>query len=420
MVTNQRETFLAPPRRSHSEKVLLHAASRFSVNNPFADPAEISRQFRTFLKIEDQRLKMAHRCGAPGVETASARCSVLDVIVKRAYGVATLLGEVGGSSIEAQTGCAVVALGGYGRGELAPYSDLDILFLHLNHRALQTRRLVEPILRILWDAGLTVGHSIRSVNDCMAAARADPHLQTALVSTRLLAGNDKIYQSLLETLEKDRRRRADIFISAIKRERDARYAKFGAVVCLQEPNVKESAGGIRDLHTALWAAYARYGCQTLEELRSRDLISAAEEKVAARAANFLWRVRYAAHLSTRRKTERLSLDLQTTLAREFGYKSGAHLLASEKFMRDYYHHARELNLFSEMLLARASARRWKGKAVRLPLLSPKRTPPVRGGVGPPHTPNPPPFWQLDANAKELQLQTALPALLMLQRRRHDA
>ncbi len=372
MVTNQRETFLAPPRRSHSEKVLLHAASRFSVNNPFADPAEISRQFRTFLKIEDQRLKMAHRRGAPGVETASARCSVLDVIVKRAYGVATLLGEVGGSSIEAQTGCAVVALGGYGRGELAPYSDLDILFLHLNHRALQTRRLVEPILRILWDAGLTVGHSIRSVNDCMAAARADPHLQTALVSTRLLAGNDKIYQSLLETLEKDRRRRADIFITAIKRERDARYAKFGAVVCLQEPNIKESAGGIRDLHTALWAAYARYGCQTLEELRSRDLISAAEEKVAARAANFLWRVRYAAHLSTRRKTERLSLDLQTTLAREFGYKSGAHLLASEKFMRDYYHHARELNLFSEMLLARASelemkpSRRWGRKLLRTP------------------------------------------------------
>jgi len=372
MVTNQRETFVAPPRPSHSEKVLLHAASRFSVNNPFADPAEISRQFRAFLKIEDQRLKMVHRRGAPGIETAAARCSVLDVIVKRAYGVATLLGEVGGSSKEAQTGCAVVALGGYGRGELAPYSDLDILFLHLNHRALQTRRLVEPILRLLWDAGLTVGHSIRSVNDCITAARADPHLQTALVSTRLLTGNDKIYHSLLETFEKDRRKRADIFITAIKRERDARYAKFGAVVCLQEPNVKESAGGIRDLHTALWAAYARYGCQTLGELRARNLISAAEEKVAGRAANFLWRVRYAAHLSTRRKTEHLSLDLQTTLAREFGYNSGANLLASEKFMRDYYHHARELHLFSEMLLARASevemkpSRRWGRKLLRTP------------------------------------------------------
>ena len=372
MVTNQRETFLAPPKRSHSEKVLLHAASRFSVNNPLADPAQISRQFRAFLKIEDQRLKMAHRRGAPGVETAAARSSVLDLVVKRAYGVATMLGEVGGTTQEAQNGCAVVALGGYGRGELAPYSDLDILFLHLNHRAMQTRRLVEPILRLLWDAGLTIGHSVRSVNDCMVAARDDPHLQTALVSTRLLAGNVQIYDSLLEALEKERRKRADTFIAAIKRERDARYVKFGAAVCLQEPNVKESAGGIRDLHTALWAAYARFGCKTLEELSARDLISAAEEKIAARAADFLWRVRYAAHVSTRRKTERLALDLQTILAREFGYKSSSHLLASERFMRDYYHHARELNLFSETLLARASepetkpARRWGRKVQRSP------------------------------------------------------
>ena len=364
MVTYQRETLLAPRKRSHSEKVLLHAASRFSLNTRLADPVQISREFRTFLKVEDQRLKMAHRCGAPGVETATARSSVLDVVVKRAHGVAMLLGEVGASSHEAQTGCAVVALGGYGRGELAPYSDLDILFLHLNHRALQTRRLAEPILRLLWDSGVTVGHSIRSVNDCITSARADAHLQTALVSTRLLAGNTAIYDSLLEALEKERRKRADTFITTIKRERDARYAKFGAAVCLQEPNIKESAGGIRDLHTALWVAYARYGCQTLEELRARDLISAAEASVAARAANFLWRVRYAAHLSTRRKTERLALDLQTTLARDFGYKSGACLLASENFMRDYYHNARELHLFSETLLARASdpeakpSRRW--------------------------------------------------------------
>src|SRR5882724_46068 len=187
MVTYQRETLLAPRKRSHSEKVLLHAASRFSLNTRLADPVQISRQFRTFLKVEDQRLKMAHRCGAPGVETAAARSSVLDLVVQRAYRAATLLLEVPGSSHETSSACAMVALGGYGRGELAPYSDLDLLFLHSKHRALQTRRLVEPILRMLWDAGLTVGQSMRAVGDCMAAARADPHLQTALVSTRLLA-----------------------------------------------------------------------------------------------------------------------------------------------------------------------------------------------------------------------------------------
>ncbi len=333
------------------------------MGRPLGDAQSISRELKAFLKIEDQRLKIAHRCGAPGSQTAAARSSVLDLVVERAYQAATLLGDVDGSLDKTQHMCAVVALGGYGRGELAPYSDLDIVFLHPNPRALQTRRLVEQILRLLWDAGLTVGPSFRSVTDCVAAAHADPHLQTALVSTRLLAGNSSVYDSLLQALEKDRRKRGDAYIAAILRERAARYAKFGAAVCLQEPNVKESPGGIRDLHTALWVGYTRYGCRTLDELRDHDVISEAERKTAARAANFLWRVRYAAHLSTRRKTERLALDLQTTLAREFGYKQSAYLLASEKFMRDYYHHARELNLFSETVLARASeserkASRW--------------------------------------------------------------
>ena len=376
MVTNHIETPSVPRWRTQGEKARLHAAERFSLNRPVADPAAISRELKTFLKIEDQRLKMAHRCGAPGIQTAAARSSVLDLVVKRAYQAANLLGELPGEintpSGKSQNQFDVVALGGYGRGELAPYSDLDILFLYPNHRALQTRRLVEQILRLLWDAGLTIGPSFRSVGDCVTAAHADPHLQTALVSTRLLAGNGSVYDSLLQALEKDRRKRGDSYIAAIMRERAARYAKFGAAVCLQEPNVKESPGGIRDLHTALWVGYTRHGCRTLEELRDHEVISEAERKTAARAANFLWRVRYAAHLSTRRKTERLALDLQTTLAREFGYKQSAYQLASEKFMRDYYHHARELNLFSETVLARVSesekkaSRKWGRRVPRTP------------------------------------------------------
>ena len=219
---------------------MLHAAERFAVNRHLADAPALSREFKTFVKIEDQRLKIALRCGASGMQTAAARSSVLDLVVERAYQAAMLLGDIDNSGDKAQHLCAVVALGGYGRGELAPYSDLDILFLYPNHRALQTRRLVEQILRLLWDAGLTVGPSFRTITDCVAAAHADPHLQTALVSTRLLAGNGSIYDSLLQVLEKDRRKRAEAYVSAILRERAARYAKFGSAVCLQEPNVKES------------------------------------------------------------------------------------------------------------------------------------------------------------------------------------
>ncbi|HKC66432.1 MAG TPA: [protein-PII] uridylyltransferase, partial [Pyrinomonadaceae bacterium] len=191
--------------------------------------------------------------------------------------------------------------------------------------------------------------------------------QTSLVNTRLLAGNVALYDSLLSALEKERGKRADSLISAIRIGRDARYAKFSADIFLQEPNVKDGAGGLRDFHTALWMAHARYGCRSMEELRARDLISEHKQKAIMRAYDFLWRVRYVTHLLTRRKTERIALDLQPSLAEEFGYRTGSYMLASEKFMRDYYAHARELHLFSREIDARASEaeRKWT-RRLRLP------------------------------------------------------
>jgi [protein-PII] uridylyltransferase len=354
MATVQTETQFTHLKRTYRDKVLAHAATRLLRNKPPSEPFDISGLLRTFLKIEDQRLKTALRFGASGCQTAAARSFVLDLAVESAYCEATRLCEVGGYIAGAENDCALVALGGYGRGELAPYSDLDILFLHSGHRATQVRQIIEQVLRLLWDAKLTVGHSFHTISECVATARRDPHLQTALISMRLLAGNGALYNSLLTALEKERRKRGDSFIAAIRNEHDVRQVKFSSNVCLQEPNVKDGAGGLRDLHTALWTAYARYGCRTLEELRARDIISESEQQEAASAYDFLWRVRHALHLLTRRKTERLALDLQPTLAQEFGYKPSSYLLASEKFMRDYYHHARTLHHFSENLYMRAS------------------------------------------------------------------
>jgi [protein-PII] uridylyltransferase len=355
MATIQAATPPIQLKRAYRERVLAHAATRFLRNKPPAEPFDISALFRTFLKLEDRRLKTALRFGTGACQTAAARSFVLDLVVESAYCEATRLIEVGGFLLGAKSDCAIVALGGYGRSELAPYSDLDLLFLHTGSRSSVMRQLVEQVLRLLWDAGITVGHSFRDPAECVAAARSDPHLQTALFSTRLLAGNGALYNSLQEALEKERRKRGDYLIAAIRQARDLRYSKFSPDVCLQEPNVKENAGGIRDLHTALWAAYARYGCRTLEELCERGIISENERRVAGRAYEFLWRVRYHLHFLTRRKTERLSLDLQPALAREFGYQPGAYLLASERFMRDYYSHARRLHHFSRSLCARASA-----------------------------------------------------------------
>src|SRR5919198_285367 len=360
MVISEAEFSHARTGRTHRNKVLAHAATRLAACERLTGAAEVSGLFRAFLKTEERRLKIALRLGASGCQTAAARSFVLDLVADAAFRAGVLDGE-GGGGVEA---CAMVAVGGYGRAELTPFSDLDLLFLHAGRRAARARQLVERVLRLLWDAGLTIGHSFRTVSEAVSAARTDPHFQTSLLSTRLLAGNGALLDSLGAALERERRRHADYFLAALRYERDERYAKFGASVCLQEPNVKESAGGLRDMHAALWTAHVRGGCRTLVELRERGLVSEAEEKSAQRAYDFLWRVRHAAHFLTGRKTDRLALDLQPALAEEFGYESEPHLLASEKFMRDYYRRARELHLFSESLIARACepsgrAPRWR-------------------------------------------------------------
>jgi nitrogen regulatory protein PII len=363
MVISEAEIPQGRAARTHRGKVLAHAAPRLVACERLAGGPEIAELFRAFLKVEERRLRIGLRLGATGCQTAAARSFILDLIADSAFRAATRPVEGAESPAASVDGYAMVAVGGYGRGELAPFSDLDILFLHTGRRAAQARRLVEGVLRLLWDAGLTVGHSFRTVAESVAAAREGPHLMTSLLSTRLLAGNRGLLDSLCTALERDRRKHADEFLSMLRCVWDERHAKFGASVCLQEPNVKESAGGLRDLQAALWAAQVKTGCRTLEELCAGDRITRPEPRGAERAHDFLWRVRHAAHLLTGRKTDRLAPDLQPALAEEFGYESGSHLLASERFMRDYYRRARELHHFAESLLSRVHepagpARRW--------------------------------------------------------------
>jgi [protein-PII] uridylyltransferase len=351
----------------HRGKVLAHAASRFAACERLSSGAALAGLFRAFLKVEERRLRIGLRLGASGCHTAAARSFVLDLVADAAWRAVTQWDAGVESPGAGIGGCAMVAVGGYGRGELAPYSDLDILFLHSGRRTAHARRLAEGVLCLLWDTGLTVGHSFRTVAESVSAAHTDPHFMTSLLGTRLLAGNRALLDALHTAVERERRKYTGEYLAALRYGRDERHAKFGASVCLQEPNVKESAGGLRDLQTALWAAQIKAGCRTLAELHEGGGISEAEHRVAARAYDFLWRVRHAAHLLTGRKTDRLALDLQPALAEEFGYESGPHLLASERFMRDYYRRSRELHLFSESLLARAHepagpARRWFTRA----------------------------------------------------------
>jgi [protein-PII] uridylyltransferase len=350
--------------RSYRRKVMVQAESLLQApagrNNDF----EFSRALRRFLKIEDRRLRMRHQIGDSGMQTAAARSFVFDLAVEYAFQYA--IKNIGSAPAGGQPACALVATGGYGRAELAPFSDIDLLCIYSGSKLAEMKKVSETLLRLLWDAGITVGHSFRTVGDCASASLEDPHLRTALVSTHLIAGNKALYNSLLEVLEKERRRHSESFVASVCRELEIRYRKFGGAVCLQEPNLKESAGGLRDYHTAIWLAYARYGYRTLNELRAHELLNEVQTRRVVKAYDFLWRVRQSAHFLTHRKTERLALELQTVLAKQLGYRATQHMVASERLMRDYYRQARELHLFSEMLLAQVTdteprASRWRSR-----------------------------------------------------------
>jgi [protein-PII] uridylyltransferase len=326
------------------EQIEAHARQRLQGEAGAAEPRGRLSDFKRFLKLETDRLRMRHRFGLGGLEIASARSYQVDQVVAHACRLA--LAEAEPPARVALAGCAVVALGGYGRAELSPFSDVDLLFLHQGRAADAVRRFVEQVLQLLWDVGLTVGHSYRTLAECLEEARGDLHSRTALAEARLVAGDTSVFGALDRALDNAIRRdrkSGEAFLEALRADVAERHARVGGAVCVQEPNVKEGVGGLRDLHAVLWVAQARHGSRGLAEARAASVVSEREHQSARRAYDFLLRVRAEAHFATGRKTDVLTLDLQPAVALSLGYEDGRGLLASELFMRDYYRRASDLH-----------------------------------------------------------------------------
>lgn len=322
------------------ETIERHAGEKLRRIERHAKPEDRLAALKKFIKIETQRLYMCHRFGVSGELIVAARSLVVDLLIQR---LAQMVGTKNGW-VEGSFQVAVVALGGYGRQELAPQSDIDLLFLYGRSDADNAATLNQEVLYSLWDAGFQVGHSVRSLNECISAAKEDEVTRNALLDARLLWGSAEIFENLKQKLEESvitKNRRA--ILDGLVQERRVRYEKFGAVPCLQEPNIKESAGGLRDLHSLLWVTRIAYGFGNLTDLATQGFIPERDAKAIATAYDFLLRVRNALHFLTNRKTEVLTLELQMQLATDFGYHDSTEQQASELFMRDYYLHARRLH-----------------------------------------------------------------------------
>ncbi|SHF38535.1 UTP--GlnB (protein PII) uridylyltransferase, GlnD [Ruegeria intermedia] len=254
---------------------------------------------------------------------------------------------------------AVMAVGGYGRGEMAPFSDVDLLFLTPYKITAWAESVIESMLYMLWDLRLKVGHSSRTIRDCLRLGEDDFTIRTAMLEQRFLGGDAALAAELEQRLKSDLFKGSEReFIEAKLHERDARHLKQGERYMV-EPNVKEGKGGLRDLQSLYWIAKYIYGVQDAAELVPLGLFTPDEHKTFARAEEFLWAVRSHLHLVTGRATEQLTFDLQVEVADRMGFEDRAGRRGVEIFMQRYFREATQVGDLTRIFLTKLEAAHMK-------------------------------------------------------------
>ena len=244
----------------------------------------------------------------------------------------------------------LVAVGGYGRGELHPASDVDILILVSPEALDALQEQIGQFVTFLFDLGLDLGHSVRTLDECIAAARDDVTVMTNLLETRHLAGDPGLVEALLTATGPDRIWSSGTFFTAKIAEQRERWLRFGDTAYNLEPNIKENPGGLRDIQMIGWVAKRHFATTDLHDLVSHGFLTEAEYRTLCQGQLLLWRIRFALHRMAGRHEDRLSFDYQRTLADQFGFCDGENNLAVEQFMQQYYRTVMELNRLNEMLL----------------------------------------------------------------------
>lgn len=245
---------------------------------------------------------------------------------------------------------ALVAVGGYGRGELHPASDIDLLILVEYPPRGRLAEALEQLVMFLWDIGLEVGHSVRALEQCVEEAEKDVTTVTNLMESRYLCGARALYQAMKAATGPDRIWPGEAFFEAKCKEQRARHARFDDSAYNLEPNIKSNPGGLRDIQMIGWVVKRHFGAESLVELVQQKFLTDAEYQALMDGQAHLWKIRFALHLITGRHDDRLLFEHQRTLARQFGFSDGNDTLAVEQFMQQYYRTVMELNRLNEMLL----------------------------------------------------------------------
>ncbi len=319
-----------------------------------------------------QEIRQRFTAGAGGRDTAQNLAFLADQIIRALYDHAARdLYPLGNPSSGERL--ALVAVGGYGRGELAPFSDIDLLFLLPYKMTPRTEQVVESILYYLWDLGFKVGHATRSVDDCLRQARADHTIRTNLLEARYVWGDQALYSELRQRYRAEAQASTNAkFVEAKLAERDERHARHGGSRYSLEPNIKEGKGGLRDLHTLFWIAKYVFNVDAVEQLVDQEVFTREEARRFAKAESFLWTLRCHLHWIAGRPEERLTFDLQKEIAPHMGYTAHAGTEAVERFMKHYFLVAKDVGDLTRIFCAQLEAQYARRARFKLPALERRR------------------------------------------------
>ncbi len=297
--------------------------------------------YRALLQYGSQSIYEKFKAGAPASTLIAMRSQLVDATIIHIW--QRLVDEYLHPHI------ALIAVGGYGRRELLPHSDIDLLILVDQNDNTEINETISKLVTFLWDIGLQVGHSVRTIPECVTEAIADVTVITNIMESRQLAGSPSLYENMLDATASEKIWAPQAFFSAKIDEQKKRYAKFNNSAYRLEPNIKESPGGLRDIQTIAWIVKRYFGALDLRELVEHDFITAEEFSTLTKGQEHLWKIRYVLHHLTGREEDRLLFNLQRDIADTLGFTGGGNE-AVEQFMQSYYRTIMEIERLNEMLI----------------------------------------------------------------------
>lgn len=355
----------------NSETTLRRAATDLDEQTAGKPASESLPAYKRFRRLEEHRLRLRISSGAGGREVVRQRSDLVDILFRRLF--AQVCGETAGRV--APPGFTVVAFGGYGRREMNPFSDVDIMFLHADHEiSPPLEAAVQEIIRMLWDMGFKVGHSVRTVSEAITRANSDLQIKTAILESRCLCGDRELFASLRSEFTrkciKGPAMKKAYIAWRLQNQREL-HERHGRIVCMQEPDIKHGTGGLRDYHNLIWIGTVLAGAGTTARIVEKKFLTESERRLLEKAYDFLLRVRTEMHFIHNRPSDILNLQLQGQVATRLGYPQRHMLQRVEAFMRDYYHHARDIKRISTTAIHRMVPEQKPATGLRR-LLSPRR------------------------------------------------